>query len=676
MREQINHFEFIDAGLETKEQEKVSNGFEIVESKNEPSISQDEINEAYEWDRLFNEGYITAHEMADLPKEALPELDGELFKAETEDLLKIKELLDLELDDKEFREKISDIGKLLPRPFGAMQGMGQTQPHWGIDPTEHTLNALRELNTEGLAKEDQKIARSVIPFHDVGKVIDPLSRCHPKRSKEIAADYVKKMGWEGEDGERILRHIAYHDALGDIARRDGYNILDPDEVALFFPDLRELELHHRVVKADVSSIPGLAAYLRNIDLAYEAMRKRLQGEKSDLLIEMVQNVELPFPKIDTAEFLELKDKLFSWAEFDEIVIDEEMARRHGNYNSLEDKEREIIEKAIVQYGLQNRNLLLDALKITGRETDDLFITELEKKYGVEIPNAKMASNVFGLTYRMWEMNNILRRAYYGDDGRDHEDDEDYEATDDIIKKEEGLIKEKLMAIKKYAQDLAVYQAHATHITDIESARMISAQRNIEKSDSSISHHYEGSGVYTGILGSFKDWQEGSNLDEIKEFNFEIEIKDTLPIMVNYKYPQAMANVLGDGLFIPKEGETRAHPVGLREWNNSEYDERETEEWKIKMLEKILDCRAVITKDEKNERCVILDTEEAPVVWASLCRALRIKRAIPESELFKVALPSSEMQKASTYLEQEKDEILPPGIRIKGIRSDKDKKNLL
>src|SRR3989338_3455995 len=72
------------------------------------SFTQAEMDEAREWHHLFTEGWVTAHELKGVSKDAHPAREGELFKVETERLRALKEIIDADLSDEEFNQRLDE----------------------------------------------------------------------------------------------------------------------------------------------------------------------------------------------------------------------------------------------------------------------------------------------------------------------------------------------------------------------------------------------------------------------------------------------------------------------------------------------------------------------------------------------------------------------------------------
>ncbi|NTW14683.1 MAG: hypothetical protein HGA31_06710 [Candidatus Moranbacteria bacterium] len=654
-------YERSHAELEAEPTRPPKPDFEIdLGFENASSLSQDEIQEALEWSTVLAPVFERAHRDNEVPEWDGPKTVEDLDPEEREKLRRLREFLEADLGDREFRDTLDKLHALLPEPFSRMRGFRQTGDHDDFDPTEHTIRALERLDATGLSSKERGLVRTALAFHDIGKVENPRSRKHPRRSKRVSEIYLEAMYPDDEEyRERILRQVGRHDMLGDVSRRDGENVFDAEDIVSSFPTEQDLDLHWRIVRADVSSIPGLSRFIPNIDDAFASIseRYRRQEHGTDTSSE---DAPLPFRKIDSVLFFDLRKILRDSVEFDNVKIDEEMKRRNDRYESLPEKVKSFVEKAIVQYSLRNGKQLLHALKMTGLETDTGYAKYLEEKYGTELPGMRMVQGIYDLTYGLWESNNLVKPSYAYQDGRYRPDmDETAETRDEI-----SAIAEHIAAT---ARELAPYSTRATHVTERSSAERIAEQGTIRKSGhDDMSRHFEGNGVYAGIIGSYRDWMEDREIEPVREFAFDIDLGSTLPIIVDYKSPKAMCNVLCESLFIPEGGNGMAHPTGLVEWFQNEFDEDEITGWKIDILEKELSCKTAIIRDEAGLRAVIADTNEPPIVWASLCRALRIRRLIPKSELYKIDLHPNELRKTNARLDRTDDSVLSPGVRIRGI----------
>jgi len=443
-------------------------------------------------------------------------------------------------------------------------------------------------------------------------VEDPKDRNHPRRSANIARDYLVKMGYEPKQTDKILNQIKWHDALGDVSREDGRNIFNYRDVLIFFKDEAELEVHKCVSLADISSIPGLREFTDNVEETYERLLHRLRERKNGIVLTVDSDIpEVPFELVSTDQFFQIIEKLdIEEEEFDDIDIKERMSKIRAKAEVLTEEEKTVLEKTVVQQSLENSPLCLKALQIMGRETDTSLADELEKKYGVPLNELRVATNLFGLTYNMWELKwDVLKEQ------------------DEPSEENRALIKRKLEDVAKYARKLSQYEVPATHVTDEESWKEI---KKIGVLFKSTGHHYEGEGVYTGILGSYTNWRESEPIKVI------LPLADTLPIIVDFKYPEAMANAIAEMLDTEKGTQDRAVAHGLIQWYHTDNDNMEPAPWKIRLLESALKEKAVVTTDELGLPCIVMDTKEEPIVWASLCRSLLIRRFIPQEELSKAA----------------------------------------
>lgn len=570
----------------------------------------------------------------------------EVSTDETTRLLQLKNILELDEDDGLFVQRMEEIRLLLPDIFDQLKGLHQTPPHKGIDPLDHTIYALSLLDTRDLSIEDRHIARIVLLFHDIGKVQDPRDRDHPRAGVPLAERYVQKMGYTQQEVNRILQHIKWHDALGDIARRDGRSIMDPYDVMSYFPSLQDLLLHKHIVMADVHSIPGLAKYVPQIEAVYKLMEKRYKADTERTKLQT--NQELPFDRIPSSEYSEYGN-FREYEVFDTIDIRESIQKRRDKFDKLSLQEKEKITKMLIQSAIDNDQNMLFVLTMIGRELDREYITNLEREYKLNLDNIRIAQETINMTYILWRLNREVLAV-----GSNPDSTQIYP------------IQLQLQELIKSAMFLSAYQIEATHCTSKEYVPTIDESQYLIQSDSGEKPHFEGDGIYTGILGGYQNWREG------KMYTFQIPLGDTLPIVTHFNSPRAMANVLGEVLDIHDTGDHIAVSHGLRQWRQCEYANKEVLPWKVAMIERLLQTQAeVIT--ENGETCVIVDTDKEAIVWASLARALRIPRLLPRSEALKLDLPSEES--SHSHLEQREgqgNEIdkyaeLANTTRIKGIR---------
>lgn len=303
--------------------------------------------------------------------------------------------------------------------------------------------------------------------------------------------------------------------------------------------------------------------------------------------------------------------------FDDIDVEEEIHDRRAFFENLSRKDQALIKQAAVVSAMTNNPELLFLLKCMGRETDTGFIRHLEKENNLNLDAMRVATQLFNLTYRMWELNHAAQV--------DSQNPEHLRA-----------IERKLQTVKKSASFLSHFQLEATHATDKNTLEKITKEEVLIKSDTSYKKHYEGDGVYTGILGSYRWWGSG-------EFcTFRTPLADTLPIIVNYHYPKSMANVLCEGLSIAGREEVAATAHGLVQYRQREFDDDTISDCKLHWLKKMLGKTPTVINDEDNLPCVVMSTDEEPIVWASLCRSLRIRRFIPLSELPQSQIPTTEI----------------------------------
>ena len=325
---------------------------------------------------------------------------------------------------------------------------------------------------------------------------------------------------------------------------------------------------------------------------------------------------LPFERIDENSFRDLINEHHMEAVFDEIDVREHMTARSAMYESLEDGQKELIEKALIQYANDNEGKVLSAMRFTGRETDRTLADELEAKYGVNMDKIRIATEVFRITYALWESKNINEAIYSNESQR---------PTQEQLNK----ITQRLNALKESASFLEHFQVPATHSTNPDAVDIITEGEVLLKSDTSTERHFEGDGVYAGIMGSYKNYQ-----DKADEFFFNVPLADTLPIITKYNHPEAMVSILGEGLDIKKRENIIATASGLVQWRQLENTAYSVDDWKVLLLENYLGTEVAVDLDTTGVETVIADTDLQPIYWALAARALRLPRFIPASELSK------------------------------------------
>ena len=633
-------------------------------------FSEEIIEEALAWHKLFRSKWITAHELAGLDKNARPDVEGEIFKVETEKLLDIKKILDKDLDDDSFGKKlVADINSLLPRPFQEMQGVEQHYPHGEYDPTEHTLNALKLLDTKNLDSEQRLIARTALVFHDVGKVFNPKSRLHAYRSVEIARNYLEKMGFSKEQQVEILGQIRCHDALGEVARRDGESMFNYEDLLLFFPNKKALDIHYAIVKADVGSIPGLSWALGEIEDTYRLALKKMADKKT---VSAKEKDRLPFPRVTGHILFKLKEKLSGdEVYFDDIDFEEDISYRQkkfegglyrgrrfrkkeeivAKFEGVAIEEKNELEKLLIQSSLENDRKTLFILKLMGRDTDWEFVEKLEKKYGVSLNNLKAVVNINFITYRLWELNFEV---------------EEINGKRDL---KLNLIRKKLLQIKARAEKIVDFELPATHVTDKFSAEEIEEDDGlIQASDTRQTNHYEGNGVYLGAMGSYKNWDYIRMGERGEIFEIRIPLGKTFPTIVSYNYPKMILVVLSEYLDIFSDKKQNvAH--GLKRWLKADDKSYNLEDWKLKLLSEALETNVFVMRDENEERMAVSDTVTEPIVWGTLCRALKISRFMPMDELKKIYLPEMNQKQKIIREIKFKDyymDLAMEAVRLRGI----------
>ena len=148
-------------------------------------------------------------------------------------------------------------------------------------------------------------------------------------------------------------------------------------------------------------------------------------------------------------------------------------------------------------------------------------------------------------------------------------------------------------------------------------------------------HFEGEGVYTGIFGYFRHYNLG------ERFQFKIPLSQSLPILSSFNDPRAMACVLCEVVLLPTNEGQVATLSGVRQWLQDLYLDEPIEPWKMEYLQQSVHGRFALVKDEHGLPVVVGDTAEEPIVWASVCDALHIRRFIPLNQLYRLSQQDTE-----------------------------------
>jgi len=337
-------------------------------------------------------------------------------------------------------------------------------------------------------------------------------------------------------------------------------------------------------------------------------------DNDESFISLENSQQLPFERVNDKYFYELLNKYHLYKDFDDINVEEHIQERKDKFDSLSEAEQETIFKSIVQYSFDNSDNLLSAMRLTGRETDQNLANDLEKKFGMSADKVRVATEIFKSTYTIWETNNIVQAI---------NNQGSAPTTQQLF-----AIRQKLVNLNESASFLEHYQVFATHVTSIENGESINNIDVLLKSDTGEKPHFEGDGVYAGILGSYQDWNSGET------FKFNVPFIDTLPMLVSYNYPKSMVNILCEGLDIKDSENQITRATGLQQWRQLEFQNDDIEQWKVDLLEEFLKASVEVKVDAQGIKTAIADTKIEPIYWAMFCRSLRIPRFIPKSELNK------------------------------------------
>jgi hypothetical protein len=176
--------------------------------------------------------------------------------------------------------------------------------------------------------------------------------------------------------------------------------------------------------------------------------------------------------------------------YDDIDILEEQMFSREKFNSISKEDRGKLCNAILMFSENNHattgvnnngteyNLLLGALKLTGRETDREFVLELEDIAGRSLESIRVAVELYDLTYKMWSLNNWIKpyfakedytagesNTYHSDRYTDfNEEQEQSIVVPEIAGVEYYEYFKSLKEIKENARFLALHEVEATHAT--------------------------------------------------------------------------------------------------------------------------------------------------------------------------------------------------------------------
>lgn len=186
-----------------------------------------------------------------------------------------------------FARNLGRLSDYLPVELKNMRGLPQLPGHYGLDPVEHTLEALKESakSTTLMERFQEQWAvcrewvRCALIYHDLGKKVNPFNVRHAKLSAKMARFHLRCMGYKDQEEQVVARLVETHDVLGGIKRGrltvdEGVGLLCRGMDALVPLD-RLLDMHYEVAAADIRSI----GYLRHISVRdeYLAMRRAIKA---------------------------------------------------------------------------------------------------------------------------------------------------------------------------------------------------------------------------------------------------------------------------------------------------------------------------------------------------------------------------------------------------------------
>ena len=398
----------------------------------------------------------------------------------------------------------------------------------------------------------------------------------------------------------------------------------------------------RIEKIDTQNMNGAPDIKEDIPpeanntIINEAEVKTMPG-----LIDVPESQHLPFRRLSQHDIKGCLEKKISYQEEKKIEhadFTEQEAFRHRHFKHLLLEDQEAIEKALVQSACNSGFYTSHLLFLTGRETDRLYIHELEQRFKVNLDALRVYIEAIDMEYnvlRLWEAM------------RDEQIDLDASEYRPLIRQ-----------VKKSAKELAKYRVLAIHKTSGVGGRILKEGEKssyeqikytgvVQKSVNWPTRgHALGEGIYMGLMGS----RVNKNQDA-ENFEFRLPLRDAVTTIT---IPSELWCVV-PGEHITLRPEDPLEPKisrGVVQWYQGSEDHMSGEvgeekwqyhlpQWKIQAFAEGLGLKRGdihICYDQDNLPCLVANTNEAAIVWGSLCNALNIRRFIPLNELAKVKEP--------------------------------------
>ena len=324
----------------------------------------------------------------------------------------------------------------------------------------------------------------------------------------------------------------------------------------------------------------------------------LDGE----VLEEIAEQQTPGTKENELPFEPLSRDEISLERFDSLLKREKDARGLttvylGQFKSQE--ARELVERAVIQLSLENDPLTLKVWLMLDHDDDIEYVRTLEEKYGIKLENLEAAAHLFSLTYDMWSLTNA---DYTTEKGRQQAE-------------------EKLPGIIESARALSNYTLEATH--QVQNPKYINSIFYEQTLKGSTAEHYEGAGVYAGILGGYRTWGQEENT-----FHFLVDLGNAFPIIASRAEPEAMVVILSDEVDIHKGMDAPAEPMGEMVWQHDDYYRETIDKWKLQLFGKHVNVNtAQVIKQDDGTEALLIRTDEKPIVWASAAKALKVHKVI-------------------------------------------------
>ncbi len=208
-------------------------------------------------------------------------LTGELYWEKRDEdfqmLEGVKSIIDEDLSDADFVERIPEIEKILRSTWLFQQlddpNITVSTAHKGTTPFAHTIEVLRQLRTDGLDVQTVRAVRWTAIWHDVGKIFGavlPPARFHSGISAMAGWDYLSQRCSDLSSGQIfdvffaiVNHHLSEGIGVGWMPWVEASNRLYGQNGVL---------LWYVLAAADILSIPTYSNFVKDLDNILQAIR--------------------------------------------------------------------------------------------------------------------------------------------------------------------------------------------------------------------------------------------------------------------------------------------------------------------------------------------------------------------------------------------------------------------